>query len=49
MAEALRAHGLGHVLDIVPNHMVRDRQPVLGGRAAARAASRHAAWFDVDC
>jgi (1->4)-alpha-D-glucan 1-alpha-D-glucosylmutase len=47
---ALAAHGLGHVLDIVPNHMA------LAGRANAwwwdvlenGPASRHAAAFDID-
>jgi (1->4)-alpha-D-glucan 1-alpha-D-glucosylmutase len=47
---ALAAHGLGHVLDIVPNHMA------LAGRANAwwwdvlenGPASPHAAAFDID-
>jgi (1->4)-alpha-D-glucan 1-alpha-D-glucosylmutase len=46
----LAAHGVGHVLDIVPNHMA------LAGRANAwwwdvlenGPASRHAAAFDID-
>jgi (1->4)-alpha-D-glucan 1-alpha-D-glucosylmutase len=47
---ALHAHGLGHVLDIVPNHMA------IAGRANAwwwdvlenGPASRHAHAFDID-
>ena len=48
-AAALRAAGLGLILDIVPNHMAADlgnawwRDVLQRGRA-----SRHAAWFDID-
>jgi (1->4)-alpha-D-glucan 1-alpha-D-glucosylmutase len=50
MVAALRAHGLGQVLDIVPNHMA------LAGRANAwwwdvlenGPSSRYASYFDID-
>lgn len=48
-ATALRAVGLGLILDIVPNHMAADagngwwRDVLRHGRA-----SRHAEWFDID-
>ncbi len=48
-AEALRAAGLGLVIDIVPNHMAADpanpwwRDVLRRGRASA-----HAGWFDID-
>ncbi len=48
--KALRSHGLGHLLDIVPNHMA------IGGRENTwwwdvlenGQSSRYAAYFDVD-
>lgn len=49
LAAALRAVGLGLILDIVPNHMAADsrnswwRDVLRQGRA-----SRHAEWFDID-
>lgn len=49
LSTALRAVGLGLILDIVPNHMAADtrngwwRDVLRQGRA-----SPHAAWFDVD-
>ena len=50
MTEALRAHGIGQVLDIVPNHMA------VSGRANAwwwdvlenGPSSRYATYFDID-
>ena len=37
--DALRAHGMGHVLDLVPNHMgiAQVGEPVVAGRARERA------------
>lgn len=49
LAAALRAVGVGLILDIVPNHMAADtrnawwRDVLRQGRA-----SRHAEWFDID-
>ncbi|MGQ3300189.1 malto-oligosyltrehalose synthase [Reyranella sp.] len=49
LAQALRAVGIGLILDIVPNHMAADtrnrwwRDVLRQGRA-----SPHAAWFDID-
>jgi (1->4)-alpha-D-glucan 1-alpha-D-glucosylmutase len=50
LVAALRGHGLGHVLDIVPNHMA------VAGRANAwwwdvlenGPSSRYASYFDID-
>ncbi|HVE24279.1 MAG TPA: malto-oligosyltrehalose synthase, partial [Sporichthya sp.] len=50
LVAALAAHGLGHILDIVPNHMARD------GRANRwwwdvlenGPVSRYASYFDID-
>jgi len=50
-AEALAAHGLGHVLDIVPNHMAvmpAAANPWWWDVLARGQASPHARIFDVD-
>ena len=50
LAEAAHAHGMGLVLDIVPNHMgIGAGQSVLG-RPAARTGRRRGTprWFDVE-
>lgn len=45
----LKAHGLGQVLDIVPNHMaIHARNPWWWDVLAHGPASRYAAYFDVD-
>ena len=45
----LRAHGMGMVLDIVPNHMgVGAENPFWDDLFANGPASRYASWFDVD-
>jgi (1->4)-alpha-D-glucan 1-alpha-D-glucosylmutase len=49
LAETLRAHAMGLVLDIVPNHMgVGSDNPFWDDLFANGPASRYAAWFDVD-
>jgi (1->4)-alpha-D-glucan 1-alpha-D-glucosylmutase len=50
MAEALREHGIGIVLDIVPNHVAVGGadNPVWLDLLKHGPASRHASWFDVD-
>lgn len=50
MCDALRAHGLSQVLDIVPNHMsVADRRNVWWWDVLADGpASPYAAFFDID-
>ena len=48
-AAALRAVGLGLILDIVPNHMAADtRNPWWADVLRRGRASRHADWFDID-
>ena len=45
----LRAHGMGMVLDIVPNHMgVGEQNPFWDDLFANGPASRYASWFDID-
>jgi (1->4)-alpha-D-glucan 1-alpha-D-glucosylmutase len=45
----LRRHGLGLILDIVPNHMaVGDQNPAWDDVLAHGRRSRFAAWFDID-
>ena len=45
----LRAHGMGMVLDIVPNHMgVGADNPFWDDLFANGPASRYASWFDID-
>jgi (1->4)-alpha-D-glucan 1-alpha-D-glucosylmutase len=45
----LRAHGMGIVLDIVPNHMgVGADNPFWDDLFANGPASRYASWFDID-
>jgi len=49
LASAARAHGLGIVLDIVPNHMAADaRNPWWWDLLAHGRESRYAPYFDVD-
>ena len=40
--DALRAHGMGHIIDLVPNHMgiAQVGQPVVAGRARERRRAR---------
>lgn len=48
-ASALRAVGLGLILDIVPNHMAADMRNAWWTDVLRRGrASRHADWFDID-
>ncbi len=50
LAETLREHGMGHVLDIVPNHMavgVADN-PAWWDLLTLGRDSAYARWFDVD-
>ncbi|HEY8795449.1 MAG TPA: malto-oligosyltrehalose synthase, partial [Gemmatimonadaceae bacterium] len=45
----LRAHAMGMVLDIVPNHMgVGEQNPFWDDLFANGPASRYASWFDID-
>ena len=48
--EALDRHGMGHVVDLVPNHMGIRSPRTAGGRTCSRAgrASPYAAFFDVE-
>jgi (1->4)-alpha-D-glucan 1-alpha-D-glucosylmutase len=49
LAAALRAAGLGIVLDIVPNHMAAHAEnPFWEDVLTHGAASRHARWFDIE-
>jgi (1->4)-alpha-D-glucan 1-alpha-D-glucosylmutase len=52
LAKALRAHGLGVVLDIVPNHMAipvpESLNRALWSVLRDGQASEFAAWFDID-
>ena len=48
--EALRAHGMGHILDVVPNHMgiAQAANPWWQDVLENGASSRYAAVFDID-
>jgi len=49
MTSALREHGLGQVLDIVPNHMATDPDnPWWWDVLANGPSSRYASFFDID-
>jgi (1->4)-alpha-D-glucan 1-alpha-D-glucosylmutase len=50
MAEALRAHGIGIILDIVPNHMGVGGadNPYWLDVLRLGEGSRYASWFDID-
>lgn len=49
MLAALRQHGLGQVIDIVPNHMAADSaNPWWWGVLASGPSSRYAQFFDID-
>ncbi|MEV6924901.1 malto-oligosyltrehalose synthase [Dactylosporangium sp. NPDC051485] len=51
LVAALRAHGLGLVVDIVPNHMGLFQpaaNPMWWDVLAKGRASRYAGWFDID-
>ncbi|MGH7623552.1 MAG: alpha-amylase family glycosyl hydrolase, partial [Gemmatimonadaceae bacterium] len=49
LVSALRAHDMGVVLDIVPNHMgVGAENPFWDDLFANGPASRYASWFDID-
>jgi len=46
---ALRRHGLGLILDIVPNHMaIGDQNPAWDDVLTHGRSSRFAGWFDID-
>ncbi|MFF8101413.1 malto-oligosyltrehalose synthase [Streptomyces sp. NPDC016640] len=50
LARAAREHGLGLVVDIVPNHMAMSprHNPALWEVLREGPASRYARWFDID-
>ncbi|MDO1528807.1 malto-oligosyltrehalose synthase [Fulvimonas sp. R45] len=49
LSATLRAHGMGAILDIVPNHMAADvANPWWRDVLARGRGSRHAGWFDID-
>ncbi|MFB6815868.1 malto-oligosyltrehalose synthase [Streptomyces sp. NPDC056347] len=50
LARTARSHGLGLVVDIVPNHMAADPRHNHALREVLREgpASRYARWFDID-
>lgn len=49
LVRTLHEHGLGLLLDIVPNHMgVGSENPYWDDLFANGPASRYAAWFDID-
>ncbi|HET7311235.1 MAG TPA: malto-oligosyltrehalose synthase [Mycobacteriales bacterium] len=52
LAEACRTHGLGIVIDVVPNHMAvptpERLNAALWGVLRDGRESEHAAWFDID-
>ena len=50
LTDALRAHGMGLVLDIVPNHMAisSDKNRWWWDVLEHGPASRYASWFDID-
>ncbi len=49
LAAAARAHGMGLVLDIVPNHVAaHPANPWWADVLAMGKDSRHATWFDID-
>ena len=52
LAETARAHGLGIIVDVVPNHMAlvepEHQAPPLWDLLGRGRAAEHAHWFDVD-
>ena len=49
LVRTLHEHGMGALLDIVPNHMgVGSENPYWDDLFANGPASRYAAWFDID-
>ena len=53
LAGTARQHGLGLVVDVVPNHMAlvapeSANAPLVGRAARTAATAAHAHWFDVD-
>ena len=53
LAATAREHGLGLVVDVVPNHMALvapeiSQRPAVGGARATGRDAAHAHWFDVD-
>ena len=49
LAEAVRRHGMGIILDIVPNHLATDlANPWWRDVLAKGQDSRYARWFDID-
>lgn len=49
LVQTLHAHGMGLLLDIVPNHMAASVENPWWRHVLRRGrASRHAAWFDID-
>ncbi|MEP7086139.1 MAG: malto-oligosyltrehalose synthase [Gemmatimonadota bacterium] len=49
LVSELRAHGMGMVLDVVPNHMgVGAENPFWDDLFANGPSSRYASWFDID-
>ena len=49
LAEALRARGMGMIVDIVPNHMgIGRHNPYWEDVLTHGAQSRYAKWFDID-
>ncbi len=49
LVATLRTHGMGVLLDIVPNHMATGHEnPAWDELLMHGRAARHAAWFDVD-
>ncbi len=49
LVDMLHEHGMGYVLDIVPNHMgTGDSNPYWEDMLANGRGSRYAHWFDVD-
>ncbi|WP_164090882.1 alpha-amylase family glycosyl hydrolase, partial [Stenotrophomonas maltophilia] len=49
LATAARAHGMGLILDIVPNHLAASPQtPWWSDVLLHGCRSPHAGWFDID-
>ncbi|MDQ1684148.1 MAG: (1-_4)-alpha-D-glucan 1-alpha-D-glucosylmutase [Frankiaceae bacterium] len=49
LVDACRAHGLGIVVDIVPNHMsIPEHNDAFADVLANGSASSYASWFDID-